>query len=93
MAIGSLQDLAEWGVCEGWLENVNQFVDGKFWVDGQAYQCQYKDYIASDVEHTSIGTFGLKTDQHTISGYISPWLPTPKYIPKMTLTSASLYRS
>lgn len=33
---GSSQDLEGYWACRGWLENVGQFVDGKFWDDGQA---------------------------------------------------------
>lgn len=49
-----------------------------------------KGHIALGIEHVPIGTSRLKTDQHTISECIASWLPTPKYIPKMTLRSASV---
>lgn len=62
------------GACERWLENVGQLVDERFWVEGEAHQCQYKVLIAVGIEHMSIGTFGLKADQHASSKHIPPWL-------------------
>ena len=73
------------GACERWLENVGQLVEERFWVEGGALQCQYKVLIAAGIEHMSIGTFGLSADQHASSEHILPWLPPPKYTPKVTL--------
>ena len=66
-----------------------QFVDGKFWGDGQAYQFQYEAHMTVGVRHMSVGTFRLKTDQHAVSEHLPPWPHTPKYIPEMTLVNAS----
>lgn len=86
---GSSQDLEGYWACRGWLENVGQFVDGKFWDDGQAYQFQYEVQTALGVRHMSAGTFRLKTDQHAVSEHLPPWPHTSKYRPKMILTNAS----
>lgn len=86
--MGNLQDLKLCRAYRGWLENVNQFVDVKFWDDGQACQFQYKDHIAVGVWHTTGGIFRLKSDQHAISEHI-PRPHTLDHIPKMVLVDAS----